>query len=215
MTNKQELKTREKIDEHRNLISINKRIRDIQLEVKKLSINRISELYKLLSEYIKLKRVTNKRYGLNTLSFDPDLKIGQTNVRYIFSYKYLSSYTKRLIEEEKIEESTACFITFKFAFLREAGWQNKIINLFLDKKITISQLAELNKQEIKNIILGEKVISDKERYFISTTKTLRSILIRLKKEEKELQKYSHLDSLRNTVKEINNYFDKIAKEMRK
>ncbi len=194
--------TKESKDEGQNKLLVERKIKELKEEFKKFTQSRVGEMYRILSKIVELKKQTNSRYAPRSLEWDKDLNLTSGNIRYIFSHQYISTRSKELIEEGMINDSAVCFLIFRFKMLREPMWQNKLVKLFLDGEITISQTAEMTMDEIKQLLNGKLEFRTDDKYFISATKTLRSMLVRIKARKNVLDNSKFKEALVKEVEKI-------------
>ena len=169
--------------------AINRKIAELKKEFTQFTSSRVGSMYKILNEIIKLKQQTNPKYAPRSLEWEKDMNLGAMQIRYIFTHQYLSTYSKKLINEGLITDSTICFLIFRFKFLREPEWQNKVVDKFLAGQIRISWCSEMTQEEIKLLLNDKFEFKLDERYFLSAVKNLSSILSRIR-ERKHLIKDS-------------------------
>jgi hypothetical protein len=82
------------------------RIKELKKQFMRKRCNRISELYSTLSEIVKLRKITNKRYRARTLQWESDIKLKAWDIRYIFAYEFISKYTMDKIDTGLLEDAT-------------------------------------------------------------------------------------------------------------
>lgn len=169
--------------------AVNRKIAELKKEFTQFTSSRVGAMYKILNEIVKLKQQTNPKYMSRSLEWEKDMDLGAMQIRYIFTHQYLSSYSKKLINEGLITDSTVCFLIFRFKFLREPEWQNKVVDKFLAGQIRISWCSEMTQEEIKLLLNDKFEFKLDERYFLSAVKNLSSILSRIR-ERKHLIKNS-------------------------
>jgi hypothetical protein len=194
------------IEEKVNIPEINKQILELKKEFKKYTNNRIGEMYRILSKLVQLNKLKDKHYAPRSLEWEKDLNLNSVQIRYIFAYKYFSFYAKKLVEEEKIEEKTICFLIWRFSILRKEVLQNKLIDLYLKGDIKISELGWMNANEILGLINGKRILV-KDRYLISGNKSICSLLSRLKQREVNTSNSKFKQELINSTKNLLNYLE--------
>jgi len=191
--------TRQKLEDKK---IINQRIEELKKEFKKFTSNRIGEMYKILSKIVEIRKQENRRYAPRSLEWEKDLNLNSMQIRYIFSYQYISGMSERLIEEGKITDTAVCCLIYRFSFLKEPQWQNRMVQKYLNKEIRISESAEMGVNELKDFLLGKKIIRKDDKYILTATKTLRSMSSRLRKKQDVLKKSKHKKSLLYQINEL-------------
>ena len=199
---KQKVITKESKGEFKDRILIEKKIKKLKKEFLKYTKSRVGEMYKILSKIVKLKQKINSGFRPRSLEWEDDIKLNAMQIRYIFSYQYISSYSKKLIEKGLINDSAVCFLIYRFKMLREPQWQNKIVKLFLNGKITISQSSEMTREELVLLLNGKFKFKTDDKYLISATKTLRSILVRIKQRKNIINKSKYKKNLIQAVNKL-------------
>jgi hypothetical protein len=188
-----------------NIPEINKQILLLKKEFRKYTTGRVSEMYRILSKIVSLKRLTDLRYAPRSLENEKDMKLTAVEIRYVFSYKYFSENSKKLVEDNKIEDKTICFLIWRYGFLRNFAYQDKLVSMYLKNEIRISELGWMNSTEIKNLIdTGNKVL-ETDRYLISSNKSICSILSRLKQRNVCVSKSKHKQEVINSLENLKRY----------
>ena len=122
------VKNIESTDEETNVELINKKIYELKKEFIKKKYNHIGNLYKILSEIIKLKQYTNPDYRPRSLEWEKDIELTAMQIRYIFSYQYISSYAEKKVNLGLITDTMMCHFLATSSLLRESQWQNKLVD---------------------------------------------------------------------------------------
>jgi len=187
-----------------NIPEINKQISELKKEFRKYTNHRIGEMYRILSKLVQLNKLKDKRYAPRSLEWEKDLNLNQVQIRYIFAYEYFSDYAKKLVEEEKIEEKTICFLIWRYRILRKHELQNKLIDLYLANKVKVSELGWMNSTEILGVINGKRILV-KDRYLISANKSIVSLISRLKQRNVNTSNSKFKRELISVVKNLLNY----------
>jgi hypothetical protein len=188
-----------------NVPEINKQILQLKKEFRKYTSGRVAEMYRILNNIVILKKLTNSRYAPRSLESETDMNLTAVEIRYVFSYKYFSDNSKKLVEENKIKDKTICFLIWRYGFLRNFIYQDKLVKLYLKGEIKISELGWMNSTEIKEMINTGKLILEKERYLISANKSICSILSRLKQRDVYLSNSKHKQEVLNSIDNLKKY----------
>jgi hypothetical protein len=196
-----------KEDDFKNSLEIKRKIQDLKKEFLRYTKNRISVMYNILSEIVKLKKIANKRYAPRSLEWETDLNLNASQIRYIFSYEHFTDYGKKLVSDGKMDEKTICFLIWRFKFLRnEPTNQNKLINLYLKGDVLVSEMGWMNEEEIRSLLKGKKILTN-DRYLISANKSIASILSRLKQRNVDKSNSKHKKELINLIKHFESYLE--------
>lgn len=209
MGKKQELRTKAVIEEEDNLELINKKISKLKDEFSRHTYNHIGHLYSILSEIVKLKKYSIPHYTQRSLEWEKGLKITSMQIRYIFSYQYICPYTEKKVKENLINDATVCHFLSVSKLLRESRWQIKLVDKIINEDIKIGEISELTIDELKLFLLGKLKIRKDDKYLLSSTKTLRSILLRLKEREKIMETSPYSENLFNAIKNLNDFINKM------
>lgn len=202
---KSQLKIRTKLseDEEKQVLSVNKRIRELKKLYTKKVFGHISEVYKILDEIVRLKKYSNPRYAPRSLEWEEDLNINAQQIRYVFAYKDICKYAQEKVDEGLIDDSTICHFLATSSILREEYWQKKLIDKLLKKQIKIGEVSELTQNELKLFLQDKLTLRTSDKYFFTATKTLRSILKRLRDRSNLLEKSPFKDNLYNAIISLN------------
>jgi hypothetical protein len=160
--------------EFRNRLDVSRRINQIKAELRKYTSTRIKELYNLLDEFVRLKHSEKNRYTWRSLEHEHDLGLSGSQIRYIYSYKFILPPIHKMIDAGKVSESQVCHLIHRFGFLKEEQWQVRMIHAFRAGKIKMSYASELNEQQTKDVLLGRGQPTVADKRLISFTKTVRS-----------------------------------------
>jgi hypothetical protein len=182
------------------------RIIEIKNQLRKYTSERILEVYNLLDELVKLRKVQRNNYSWRSLENERGLGLTGSQIRYVQSYSFIVPSTLKLIKQGKVTESQVCHLIHRFRFLREEQWQSKLMKAFFAGKIKMSFASELSESLIKAILLGKKLITVKDQRLISFTKTIRSfssVLNNMKIKKNEQTKH-----LVNVLKDLIKKLDK-------
>ena len=192
---KTKLETKELKDEFRNKLATERKIKELKEEFRKFTKSKVGEMYRILSAIVKLKQLTNKRYRLRSLEREKGIDLSSQQIRYISSFQYMSSYSKNLVEKGIIKDSAVCFLIHRWGILQQPQWQNKAIKMFVEGKLTISQTAEMKQKDFLSFLNGKYKFSTDEKYLISATKTLRSMLFRIRQRGKIISNSKYKEGL--------------------
>lgn len=186
--------TKELTEDFKNKQLIEKRIAALKEDFMGKRYSRTKGMYEILRNIIKLKRELGLDYKISHLVKEEGLKLNHAQIRYIFSIEYLSSKSKTMIKEKQIMDSTVCAMIWRFRFLREAQWQDKLVEAYLKGDITMGEVGELNVQDLKHFLKTGKKLYSNERYLITASKTLRGMASRLNRHkiDKKSDYYKHL-----------------------
>ena len=209
MGKKLKLQTKEVIDEEENLKLINFKIMSLKEEFNRHTYNHIGNLYSILSEIVKLRKYSNQNYTPRSLEWEDDLKLTAMQIRYIFSYKYISTYAENKVRNGEITDAAICHFLAVSSLVRESQWQNRLVDKIIKEKIKVSEVSELTKEELKLFLLGKLKIRKDDKYFLSATKSLRSMLTRLESRKNLLRKSPYSTNLINSIKNLNNFIEEM------
>ncbi len=190
-------------------ILIKAKIKALKEEFKKHSTFRVREMYNILSEIVRLRHLTKKSYRARSLEFEKGLHLHSYQIRYIFSIQHISTESKRLVKKGRIKESTVCYLIFRNKLFREATLQNKLVQAHLQGKITSAEISELKGSEIKDFLTNKKNFRTNDHYFLAATKTLRSMLCRIKKKQTLLKKSQWKKGLVSASNNLNKFLKEI------
>ncbi len=213
---KQKVITKQRLDEYRNNSQIRSRINELKQEMRQYTSGRVAKLYEICTEIVELKRAlpenrgVGKNYTMRSLEWEEDLDLTAMEIRYIQSYIFISDYAHEKIKEGLLRDSTICHFLTISSLLREEKYQNKLIDKILMNKIKISEVSELTKDELKAYLDGKMNYKSSDRYFLTSAKTMRSILTRLKSREATLKKNPlYKKQLLNSIIKLKNYIETI------
>lgn len=203
MGKRMKLITKASIDEEKNLELINKKILELKEQFSRHTYNHIENLYKILSEIVKLKQYFNKNYTQRSLEWEKDLELTSMQIRYIFSYKYISSYAKEKVKAKLITDVSICHFLAVSALLRESRWQNRLIDKIINEEMKVSEVSELTQEELKLYLLGKLKIRKDDKYLLTATKSLRSIFTRIEERKRLMKKSPYSKNLVNAIRKLN------------
>ena len=215
MKSKMKLITRESREKEKNLFSINEKIQELKKDFRKKTYGHVGELYEILYKLVQLKKETNKRYTERSLEWEDGIDLKGSQIRYIFAYKYLCSYSKKKVEEGLIDDNTICHALAISSLLREPQWQKSYVDKIINKEITPSSISEINKEEIKNVLIGKNQITESDAYFLAASKALRNIKLRMEKREHLLNSSLHKQSFINSLNSLTKAVKIMLKEDKK
>ena len=206
---KSELKliTKESESEEDNIKAINKKIVELKKEFRSRTYNHIGNLYKILSEIVKLKQYSDPNYKVRSLEWENDLELTAMQVRYIFSYQYISTYTEKKVKQGLITDGAICHFLAVSALLRKSRWQNKLVDKIIGEKMKVSEVSELTKEELKLFLRGKLKIRKDDKYFLTATKSLRSMYTRLNDRKHLFDNSPYSKNLINSIKKLNKLVD--------
>ncbi len=184
---------------------INKRITELKKKYKKVKFAHIGELYKTLNEIVNLRKKTNSRYTERSLENEKGLNISANDIRVFFAYPYISDYGHKMIEEGKIEDIIICRAIRNWKDIRDIKWQNKYIEGYINGDFIPSSLSELNKENVRRVLLKKTILGSHDSYFKAVLKSLRNTKARLKKREKALITSPFKEELRKEVVQLYKY----------
>lgn len=181
----------------------------VQLQIKKLKeqyntrkYQRVEQLYNILKKIVSLKQKNNPNYRPRSLEREKDLKINSNEIRFIFAFEYLSSKTKQLIKQRKITDVLACRLVQRSGAFN-SDFENKLINYWIDKKLTSTELHELTKSQLFALVNNQKLsLKDKERVLVGYTKTIRNITSKINKMKNIVKQSDFSRSLFLAVKNL-------------
>jgi len=182
---------------------INDSIKELKKEFNKRKYNHIGQLYELLDKIVKLRQKTISRYTERSLELEEGIELKASEIRYIFAYQYLSSYAREKVLQGLIDDTTVCHFLAVSSLLRSPEWQNKLIDKIISDKIRISQISELTLEEIKLFLQDKLELRTDDKYFLSVTKSLRSMKNRIEERKHLINDSPYKDNLINAIKELN------------
>lgn len=201
--------TKESKQKESNLFAINQRIKELKREFRKKTYGHVGELYEILNKLVQLKKETNPRYTERSLEYEEGIDLKGSQIRYIFAYRYITPYTRKKVEEGLIDDSTICHALATSSLLREIQWQKKFVDKLINKEIKPSAISEIKKEEIKNVLLDKKEITESEDYFLYATKNLRNIKKRIEERKHLLNNSLYKENLFNAIKSLNDLMEKL------
>jgi hypothetical protein len=185
--------------QEKEMFQIKRRIEELKEEINSIKYNKVRDIYLKLNEIVKLRQRLNHKYTPRSLEKEEGLKITGIQVRFFFSYQYLTDYTLRMIKEKKITDSLICkYLTISSVF-REVQWQKLLVEKLVNKEISPSQISELTIEEIKLFLIGKLKFRTSDKYFLTATKTLRSMTARIKDRKHLLKKSFYKQDLLNQI----------------
>lgn len=193
------------IDEKHNLLEITKKIRQLKMQFMKRKCNRIKELYETLSEIVKLKKALDPKFEPRSLEWEEDLKISSWEIRYIFAYKFITPKTMEKINAGLLEDSSVCHFLAQSSLLRQEPWQGLLINKMIKGKIGVGEISELKMDELKLFLEDKLKLRTDDKYFYSMTKSLRTMLVRLKERENLIEKSPYAPHLISAIRNLNKF----------
>lgn len=206
----QKVVTRYNQDLVRSNSQIREKIHELKQELRKYTTSRIGELYSICEELVRLKSAlpenigVGKRYTFRSLEWEEDLDLSSMDIRYIQAYGFISNYGKQCVAKGLLQDTTICHFLAISSLLRETPYQDKLIDLIIERKIRISEVSELTRGELVLFLEGKLKKRKDDTYFLSSAKTLRSMLSRLKQREELLKSdniyKTHLISSVNNLK---------------
>jgi len=181
---------------------IEKQIRKLKEEFRRVRYERVEIMYNILSKIISLRKQTNSKYGVRSLRSEKDINLTYSQLRLIFSFKWITENTKKIIKENNISDTSICFMLWRFKFLRESQWQSKLVKRFINNEISQTELSEFTADDLKKFLISGKKIKTNEKYLITSIKTLSAMRSRFKN-------YKILNSdLKNKLKkQLNNFLE--------
>ena len=199
---KTKLITKELTVDFKNKIAIKRKIKELKDQFAHRHYDRIKEMYNILSKIVELKRELGLKFNNFHLTEEDGINLNYSHIRYIFSIEHLSPKSKRLIKERKITDSTVCTMIWKFNFLREPQWQDKLVDFYLQGKMRMSELGEFSREGLQDFLNGKETISLSQRYLISATKTIRSMSSRIRNKEISIKDKRYVEALKRAVKNL-------------
>lgn len=209
MASKQKLKTKESEDEEKNLEAINKKILELKKEFRKENYNHIGHLYNILSKIVKLKQYSNPNYAPRSLEWERNINLNAMQIRYIFSYQYISSYAKDKVRKGLISDASICHFLAVSSLLRESRWQNKLVDKILKGNMRVSEVSELTKDELRLSLTGKLKIREDDQYLLTATKSLRSILGRLNDRKEIISNSPYRNNLLGSIYNLNDFVEEL------
>lgn len=204
---KLKLITKEKKNDERNLFAVKKKIVELKKRYMRGKYNHVGELYEILSKLVKLKQVEDSKYTPRSLEWEKDLKITSGEIRFIFAYKYISSYAKEKIKEGLIDDVIICNALAHSSLLRDINYQNKFIDKLIKNEIKIGACSELTKEELGLFLMDKLKVRKDEDYFLSAIKSLRSMKNRIKDRKNLLKNSVYRDNLISAIRGLNELID--------
>jgi len=183
---------------------------DGQVKLLIAKLNALHEDY-YKKAYIILKRIftlrTNqmKGYGYSNLAREKGINLTPHQISYIFGYRFISPKVMEKIDRGKLKTSTALYFIRQSPKFREPKYQEKAIDMYLENKITTSQVGRLS---VENLM--ENVISDKE--LNKSEKCSNRILYNMKNHLRDLRIRENSFKDRNTINQIRLTSESIAKQ---
>ena len=168
------------LKERVNTPEIEKQIRNLKEDLRRVRYSKIEMIYNILSKIIQLRKQQNSKYGVKSLVNEDGINLTTSQLRLIFSFPFLSSKTKQLVREGKLSDTIACFMLWRFRFLKEIQWQDRVIKFYLAGKIKASEIGEMNEKDLKHFLLTGNRIKTGDKYALSVLKTISSISSRIK-----------------------------------
>lgn len=209
---KQKLITKESIDEEKNKKAIEDKIKELKKELRSRTYNHIGNLYKILAGIVRLRQYSDKNYRPRSLEWEKDIKLSAMQIRYIFSYQYISSYAEEKVKEGLISDEAICHFLAVSSLLRESQWQNILVDKIIEGNIKVSEVSELTKKELKLFLLGKLDIRKDDKYLLAATKTLRSILKRLEDRKEILKESPYKENLINSIVRLEDFIREVRKD---
>lgn len=200
--------TRERLNLSKEYSQMRKKIKELKQEFKKFNDSRVKEMYRILTEIVKIKRAlpensgVGKNYTMRSLEWEEDLNLTSMEIRYISAYIFISDYGVEKVQQGFINDTTICHFLAISSLLREEKWQNKLIDLVIAKKIKVSQVSELTREELKLFLQGKLKIRQDDKYFLTATKTLRSMKKRILERKELLSNSMFKTNLINAINEL-------------
>lgn len=186
-------------------IDVRRRIDEIIDECKNHGVRKISYLYKLLTEFIYLKRTENPRYNWSNL-LSEDLGLRERDIRLVRAYQFVSDSSKKKIKEGKITENQICSYLWKYEFAREELYQQKICEAIENKKYSWGFMTKWSRDQARDVLNGKKPIEE-DRKLTSFMVTIQYFFVRVK--NLKLKRNKQLIDLIKALKRLLEYLENI------
>ncbi len=206
------LQVREAADEEKQIESANKKIQELKEEFRNRTYNHIGNLYKILDKIVKLRQYSDKNYRPRSLEWEEDINITAMQIRYIFSYQYISTYAEDKVKEGSLTDTAMCHFLSCSSLLRESQWQNRLVDKIIDGGVKVSEVSELRVDELKLFLLGKLTIRKDDKYLLTATKTLRGILNRLESRKELINGSVYSKNLINSIRKLNKFANALQKD---
>ena len=131
MNLKQLLKWKEKAQ------PIEERVVELKANLDKLISVYSYNAYYILNEILTLRRQQIKGYELSKLSKEEGIYLMESQIRYIFGWRYATPTSIKLIESGKIQASLVLYLIRRGRIFREPKKQDEVIDAILTKKIKL------------------------------------------------------------------------------
>lgn len=185
---------------------IDLRIEELKRELKNVQEDYYRRVYVILKEILNLRKQQIKGYGLNNLAKEKGIELTAHQVNYIFGYEHISSHSKQLMDRGRIKPSTLLFIIKQSNKFREATYQDKVVDMYLDGKLKTTEISRMSAENILNNIITSTEVSRADKSIVHFIGYLSNIL-------KDLRSRENLFTDRKALKMIKSLCEKIISEV--
>lgn len=151
--------------------------------------------YSILNKILSLRKTQIKGYGISHLSKEKGLNLTSHQIAYIFGYRHISPFVMEKIEGGQLKTSTALYIIKQSTKFRKPEYQDKIVKMYLQRKIDTSQISFMSAENILKGVISDKEINQADKLAIR-------ILNYYKQGLKELRHREDLFKDRNVINQI-------------
>lgn len=163
--------------------NINAEVEQLKDKLRKINEDYRMEAYQILKRIMILRKTQFPNYGFGELAKEKGIDMTYHQIAYIFTIEHLSKKTRKLIDEGKIKPSTAIYIVRQNIKFQEDENQDKVIQMYLDGKVTTTEISRLSNQILtgKLDLVSEEQIANKQLQSFQHILTNKLTLLRNKR----------------------------------